>query len=171
MQRKMLRMVLGSRRRLHRVGDHSCSSSNFAADESEKEEEGSQYELEQWSVFLKRVTYLAEEKAKTAGLQEWLTTWRTKQWRWARKVVTKDCTKWSNLALQWCPLLHASKSSRRQQGRPKKRWTDDIQRYLDDLGITQQWTELAQCGGIWAELEPGFLKWGLMQSRSSDREP
>ncbi len=79
-------------------------------------------------------------------------------------MATKGCKKWTGSALQWCPQLHASRSSSRAQARPKKRWTDDIQGYLGDRGISQPWTELAQMGDLWAELEGDFLKWGLIQS-------
>ncbi len=160
-QRKMLRMVLGSRRRLARVDDIAATSSDsLASEDNDDEDEGSQYEQEPWNDFLKRVTYLAEERASAAGLQEWLTTWRRKQWRRARKVVTDGRKKWSNTTLQWCPQLHASSRSVRAQARPKKRWTDDVHGYLNELGITQPWENLAKLGDIWADLEPGFLTWG-----------
>ena len=163
MQRKMLRMVLGSRRRLARAEDVEATSSDRPASEDNDDEDSSQCELEPWKDFLKRVTYLAEERATAAGLNEWLTTWRRKQWRWA----PDDHKKWSNTALHWCPELHASRSNVRAQARPKKKWTDDLHGYLSDLGITQPWVDLAQMGDIWAELEPGFLKWGLSLSRHS----
>ncbi len=165
MQRKMLRMVLGSRRRLARVEVAGTTSSESSA--PDEEDDSSQFELELWSDFLNRATHVAEERASAAGLQEWLTMWRTGQWRWARKVVTDGRKKWSHTALQWCPQVHASKSSFRAQARPKKRWTDDVQGYLSDLGITQPWEELAQMGDMWAGLEPGFLTWGLIPSRHS----
>ena len=129
------------------------------------EDEGSEYELEPWSEFLTRVTHLAEERASAAGLQEWLTAWRGKQWRWASKVVTDGSKKWSNTSLHWSPQLHTSRVSVRAQARPKKRWTDDVQGYLDELNITQPWMDLAKIDEFWADLEPGFLTWDLTFSR------
>ena len=111
-QRKMLRMVLGSRRRLARVDDTSSIPSCSAATHSnDDEDEGSQYELEPWCEFLKRVTHVAEQQASAAGLQEWLSTWRKRSWRWARKVATDSNGKWSQTALRWCPQLHASRKA------------------------------------------------------------
>ena len=66
-QRKMLRMVLGSRRRLHRTDNVTSASANSADSCDNEEEEGSQYELELWADFLRRVTYLAEERAAATG--------------------------------------------------------------------------------------------------------
>ena len=161
-------MVLGSQWRLARVEDIAATSSeSLASDGNADEDEGSQYELEPWSDFLKRATYVAEELASAAGIQEWLTTWRKKQWRWAQRVITDGCKKWSSTALQWCPQLHTSKSGCRAQARPKKRWTDDVQGYLSDLQITQPWQEIAHMKDIWADLEPGFLMWGVNLNRRS----
>ena len=84
---------------------------------------------------------------------------------WARKVVTEGSQKWSNTSLNWCPQVHTSRSSARAQARPKKRWTDDIQGYLDTLGITQPWMDLAQIGDTWADLDTGFLTCVLPLSR------
>lgn len=62
-QRKMLRMVLGSRRRLTRIDSAAASSSDsLVSEDDEKVDEGSEYELEPWSDFLKRVTHVAEER-------------------------------------------------------------------------------------------------------------
>ena len=159
-------MVLGSRRRLTRVDGTTDTSSDSRESETDgDEDEGSQYEMEPWIDFLKRATYLAEEQAQAAGLQEWLSSWRSKQWRWARKVVTDGRKKWSNTALQWNPQLHASRYSARAQARPKKKWTDDVQGYLSNLGITQPWEDLAKIGEIWEDLEAGFLTWGLTATR------
>ena len=162
-QRKMLRMVLGTRRRLTRVVEEGGSSLTSASACSDDEEEA-KYELEPWSDFLRRVTHLAEDRAKAEGLQEWLATWRQRQWRWARKAVTTNRRKWSSVAMQWSPPLHASQSASRNQARPKKRWIDDIQGYLSELGISQPWQELAQMRDVWSDLEEGFSTWGLPQS-------
>ena len=166
-QRKMLRMVLGSRRRLIRADDDKTISSDSLAAKEEEDEDGSQYELEPWTDFLKRVTHLAEERATAAGLREWLTTWRSRQWRWAQKVVRDDRNKWSQIVLQWQPQLHASRSSARAQSRPKKKWSDEIHGYLNNLGVSQPWEDLAQDSDIWSELEAGFLKWGVPLSKPS----
>ena len=152
------------RKRLTRVDNNVASSTDSSPSEA-PDDEGSEYELEPWNEFLTRVTHLAEERAKTAGLQEWLTAWRGKQWRWARKVVTGDSKKWSNTSLHWSPQLHTSRVSVRAQARPKKRWTDDVQGYLDELNITQPWKDVAKIEEIWADLEPGFLTWDLTFSR------
>ena len=166
-QRKMLRMVLGSRRRLERI----CDTSESVADTSvlsndDTDSDASHYELEPWRDFLQRATHVAEERAQAAGMKEWLTVWRTRQWRWARKVVSGGRKKWSNVAIKWCPQLHTSQSNMRAQARPKKRWADDFHSYLPELGITQSWESLAEVQEIWADLELGFSTWGLISSRS-----
>lgn len=105
-QRKMLRMGLASRRRLTRADGAAASTlENHAIDAGNQEDEGPDYELEPWSDFLKRVTYQAEERANAAGMQEWLTTWRSEQWKWARKAVTDGSQKWSNTSLYFVALV------------------------------------------------------------------
>ena len=118
-QRKMLRMVLCSRRRLVRIDDDSATLSEKSELSSGNEDEDSQYELEPWQDFLTRVTRIAEEHAAAEGLSDWLQTWRRRQWRWARKVVTDDSTKWSNTASQRNSQLHTIRSHTRAQARPK----------------------------------------------------
>ena len=86
--------------------------------------------MESWQDFLKRTTRWTEEQLKAAGQKEWLATWRTRQWAWAGKLFTKDETKWSAIATRWQPLLHTRSQKGRQQGRPRKRWDQDIENYL-----------------------------------------
>ena len=165
-QRKMLRMVLGTKRRLVRSQEGSSTSSDGSSAPADGDE-SSQYALEPWKDFLTRATRLVEQKTSELGMQEWLTTWRRRQWTWAQKLVKNGGHKWSHKALEWSPFLHASRGGVRPQARPKKRWSDDINGYLNAKGISEPWTQLAAKSETWTELENDFLTYGLLTERTT----
>ena len=123
-QRPMLRMLLNAKRaRL------VATSSEHSSSEPEEDTEEVDV-LELWSEFLKRTARWTEEQLIQSGQSEWLDTWRSRQWRWACNLVTKDAEKWSAIATIWQPLLHSSRPRGRAQARPKKRWDGDIVSFL-----------------------------------------
>ena len=106
--------------------------------------------LEPWPEFLKRTARWTEEQLKVAGQSEWLTTWRTRQWRWAHKLVTHEESKWSAIATHWNPLLHSDAPRRRAQARPRKRWIQDIGDFLEaKTHNSESWMLLALDEETW----------------------
>ena len=153
----MLRMILGVKRKVL-VKDEkiascgSCSSSGEEIDCSQTDEEA---EMEAWPEFLKRATGLVEDKLAGAGEEEWLTTWRRRQWRWAGGLVRHNQHKWSYAALKWNPLLHTRSVVTRKQARPRKRWADDLVNFSDG----GDWMTKAQDATAWTSLEEQWIAW------------
>ena len=148
-QRKMLRMILGAKRR---VLDASASSNDGRS--STSNESSGEQNLEAWPDFLKRTTRIVDAQLKGANLDEWVTLWRKRQWRWAGKVVQLHQHKWSYGALCWQPVLDCTSGGVRAQARPRRRWDDDIKAYLDH---GPHWVVLAADWVRWRALEGGFL--------------
>ena len=153
-QRKMLRNVLNARRR--RVEATSSWHSHSEDDDVEEQEVDA---LEPWAEFLTRTTRWTEEQLRNAGQQEWLETWRKRQWQWAGRLVSKDAGKWSAVTTRWQPLLHSSAPRGRAPGRPKKRWDQDMVDFLaQHAGPGDSWQERARDEADWKSLTPSFVE-------------
>ena len=131
-QRKMLRMILGARRRVLDTSVLSNDACSSTSDETYEE-----LNLEAWPDFLKRTTRMVESQLQGANLDEWVTLWRQIQWRWAGKVVQLDQHKWSYVAMLWQPMLDCTSGGVRAQARPRKKWDDDIKAFLGARWILQ----------------------------------
>ena len=152
-QRKMLRMVLNAKRwKLQASSSQESSENEDEADEIDT--------LEPWPDFLRRTARWTEEQLEKAGQQEWLAIWRTRQWRWACKLVTKDTEKWSAVATTWQPFIHSSCRRGRAQARPKKRWDQDIVSFLETEFPDKRegWQTLARDEVEWLKLGERFTK-------------
>ena len=86
--------------------------------------------LEPWTEFIKRATHIADETIKKLNMQEWTVAYWRKQWRWAERIANQPPNRWSRLALEWNPTTNNPQRAQRKQGRPQKRWDDEIINYL-----------------------------------------
>ena len=151
-------MVLGAKRR---PLDASSSDSDGAASNT-TESERSGDSLEPWSDFLKRTARVVESQLEKVSMEDWITTWRRRQWRWAGKVVQSSEHKWTSAALAWQPPYDCSGCGVRAQARPRKRWGEEFQVFLDARygGGVENWIDLAKEKGKWKELVEDFVKAG-----------
>ena len=67
---------------------------------------------------------------KKLNLDDWITLQRRRKWRWVARLANTEAEAWTTQALRWDPTLDTQHNTRRRQGRPKTRWTDDIHHYL-----------------------------------------
>jgi len=86
--------------------------------------------LEPWVEWIRRSTHDAEQQMITLGIEDWVTIQRRRKWRWASRVALATDDKWITKAIEWDPLLDSRQNPRRRQGRPQKRWTDDIAEHV-----------------------------------------
>ena len=103
-QRKMLRMMLRSRRRV-----------------TERNEDG--VTVESWVDWIKRATHSAEEHMNNFGVRDWVATQREAKRKWHSELTANGnstASGWAYWAFHWQP------EGRRKTGRPKTRWIDDI---------------------------------------------
>ena len=126
-------------------------------------------DLEPWIEYIKRATRIAEQMASRLYIEEWTAALWKRQWRWAHRVATQSRNRWSSLAARWDPSIHDPRPVRRQQSRPKKRWDDDIQHFLETTcqGNGINWLDKACDTHRWDELEEAFVQYKNTQLNST----
>eukprot|EP00973_Karenia_brevis_P004692 644076-Karenia_brevis.AAC.1 len=60
-------------------------------------------ELESWVEWLKRTTTEAEQHLAKNQIDDWITAWRRRVWRWASRVACLSVERWAYKALNWHP--------------------------------------------------------------------
>jgi len=112
--------------------------------------------LEPWVDWIKRVTQHAEQQLGKLNINTWIHTIRTRKWRFLARVVKMPSNRWTKVALLWAPQT-TSKTARRSEGHPRKRWTDDIDDYLQTQGIQEACVNTAM-NTTWNKLERGYVQ-------------
>ena len=102
---------------------------------------------EDWVECLKRTARHVEDLAQAHGLESWTHTYRRLKWRLAGKLARTNDNRWSKVILSWKPW----EESGRGLGRPKTRWTDQIEKYAGG-----NWQDTALDTSHWEILEEGF---------------
>lgn len=121
-QRKMLRTVLNSSRR---VLNRECSSNDGSdGGEEEPDDDRSLDQLESWIEWIRRVTNQSESLFQKNGGTDWVDEQRRRQWRWAGHIARRTDGRWGRVLLDWMPL------GRRGRGRPEARWIGTIASYF-----------------------------------------
>lgn len=175
-QRKMLRMILGEKRRqITTSSDEGSSGHDVASNPEEVHPDGAEEydnndneeQLEDWVEWIRRVTHRVENQMSKLKLEPWIAKARRIKWRWGRwaqrllSEPSKD--KWSARSLQWDPEF-VSEGVRtrayRTQGRPRTRCADDFTKYaqkiLDD--VSTSWSTLLRTPDFWKNGEDSFVK-------------
>ena len=124
-----MRAILGTKRWII----ESTESEDSPNSNEDGQEENENELLEPWQDFLRRTTRLIERLASAAGLEEWSVTWRRRQWKWADNLISSQTHKWSYKTNIWRPDHHGNVRGFRSQGRPNKRWEDDIENFCMQL--------------------------------------
>ncbi len=128
------------------TSDSECS---FDAEVSEEEL------LEPWEVWIQRSTAIAESLAEGHGVSDWVAEQRRRQWRLAGHTARRTDGRWSTKLLQDCTMW-----GQRRQGRPLKRWGDEInefhQRAFGGGRGVCDWRVTAQDRQTWVLLEEDF---------------
>ena len=135
-ERRMLRLILGHGRRKQLEPGH-----------------GAETVLEPWVDWIKRVTHEAEAKLESLEIESWVNTCRRRKWQWAATLTQMDTSRWAKRAATWDPEW--CKEAKRPVGRPKKRWSDDIIKHLEQNSVTCPWLQTSL--QTWSELESGFV--------------
>ena len=160
-QRRMLRLIIGVKRRVNAPQggnndndvDSNATEINFQCEQDEDDDC-----LEPWVDFIKRTTHDAEERLRRLNIEDWITAQRRRKWNFARRVASQNGSRWSNRVAKWNPELTSARTSR-QQGRPKKRWQDDIENVLR-TGLHNDsinWMEVATNDTLWRSLESLYV--------------
>ena len=157
-QRKMLRMMLGIRRRVEEGGNTDTDTSEGEAEEPAEEDIDAIGEgpiLEDWISWIKRTTNIAEDLLQKAHVTDWVREQRKRYWDFAGRVAKCSDSRWSHTILHWIP-----QGGFRHVGSPRKRWSDDIATFcLHELGedLVCDWFTLAQDTATWNGLRDQFV--------------
>ena len=109
-------------------------------------------DLEPWVDFIKRATHIAEATISKQNITQWTTAYLRRKWRWAQRLTTVPDDRWCRIITNWQPTTVERRPAYRRQGRPRKRWSDDIDEYfkhlhnqtttsLDDIFVKKLWKE------------------------------
>ena len=90
------------------------------------------------------------------NVRDWVEEQSRRKWRWAQKVASRSDSRWSHIILHWDP------PDTKVKGRPKTRWSDEINTYLTKISdckhVGSDWTRLAVDELRWNVLETGFVE-------------
>ena len=162
-QRKMLRLIIQTKRRYKNIVKHKVKNSedlndidsSCTYDESEdgkgdtshndqdsdvpfeidndEEIDAAEIEEEDWVEYIKRSTNEAMEKMENEKIRCWKMTQRKMKWRLSMRIATSPNERWLIKAAEWNPELSSKYRTNRSIGRPRKRWEDDINEFLKQV--------------------------------------
>ena len=122
---------------------------------------------EDWIEYIKRSTKEAEEHMEKHKIKCWIEVHRRQKWRMARRIITLPAKRWNRRVFNWHPGLDTSIRARRQVGRPKRRWEDDLNEFMKteegqgkdkyDLN-NNRWMDEIEDYKNWKENEEKFSK-------------
>ena len=140
----MLRALLGKGRRVleQASGTPADATSDSTGEEEQEEvvEEDVEY-LETWKDWLQRTTQEVRAAMEKLNMDDWVTTVRKRQWRWASRVVNHKPDRWTSRVLHW-----QLQKGLRKVGHPKRRWVDPIEAFA----VT--WTGIEDAKNAWVLL-------------------
>ena len=123
---------------------------------------------EDWIDYIKRSTNEAEEHMEKLNVGCWIEVHRRMKWRMARRIITLPEERWNRKVFNWHPGLDKNIKARRQVGRPKRRWEDDLNEIMKtedgheqdryDLKNNNEWMKKIEDYKRWKENEKKFSK-------------
>ena len=116
-QRKMMRKIFGSSRRILKTYVSSSGSEVGTNDEEEHDEDEC---MESWVAWIRRTTRDVEEYFQNMGGEDWVIEQKRRKWKWAGHTARRCDGRWSRALLDWIP------DGRRTKGRPITRWCDPL---------------------------------------------
>ena len=118
---------------------------------------------EEYVVWIKRATRVAEEKARKAKVPSWGDAYLQAKWRWAGKIANMCSTRWARKVTEWRDHVWWKDQSpgtiacptRSRPGR-YRRWEDDLVKYSQSKGW-ESWLEIAKDVHTWSSFENDFI--------------
>ena len=104
---------------------------------------------EPWVEYIERSAHQVDKITKEYGMQDWLTTYRLRKWRFAGALARKEDERWSTLLISTTPMG----GSGRKAGRPWTRWSADFENFAGG-----NWLQVAKRQPEWSALESPFAE-------------
>ena len=157
----MLRWIVGvGRKQQDQTQDSDTSSDGeepepLDEDDMETRDHEGPVKLENWVDYVRRATGIAEEHLRNTRLEDWVAGQRRRKWTWAGHAARRLDSRWSN------KILHCnSLPGHRPRGRPKTRWRDAVEHFVETHTewAGSDWTALAQDDKAWKGLTDKFVQ-------------
>ena len=100
-------------------------------EDSDKELDTIVIEEEDLIEYIKRSTVDALDKMEHAKIRCWNRTHKKMKWKLALRIATSPSERWLKKAAEWNPELSSRCWTNRAIGRPRIRWEDDINDFLE----------------------------------------
>ncbi|CAE8585881.1 unnamed protein product [Polarella glacialis] len=158
-QRQMMRKMVGTGRKrvlVQEVFDGlQNDGSSVSSAEIVSQATPADFELEEYVVWVQRLTDTANREFKKLGIDDWLHDQRRRKWRWAGHTARRTDGRWSHLLLEWSPVV-----GNRRVGHPDQRWEDCIDHVMQNCyGMCKgDWVLLAQDRSTWNQYEPSYVQ-------------
>ena len=143
-QRRMLRLIVGTPRRTSQPSHpNDDSNHNHSPNGTTHNNNG----LEPWCDFIQRATHVADAIMSKHNITSWTITYIHRKWKWAQRLAGLPDNRWCRLVTRWTPNTTEQRPAYRKQGRPRKRWNDDITNFITQLEATHttstSWLDIA----------------------------
>ena len=110
---------------------------------------------EDYVAWITASTKLAEELTSKYEVKDWVSRQAGIQWKWAERVANRHDGRWTKEVLSWSTVTN------RKQGRPEKRWVDDISKLISKETGTitndQGWIAWAKNRTCWSKWQEAFV--------------
>ena len=89
------------------------------------------------------------------------------KWKLAQRIATSPSERWLKKAAEWNPDLSSRYKTNRAIGRPKKRWEDDINDFLNQI-LEEKENENSiersnQTNKNWINIAKDWTRWALLE--------
>ena len=125
---------------------------------------------EDWIECRKKNTKEAEDSMKKMKIPCWIEIHRRLKWRLASRIVSLPEERWTRQIFDWHYGFDNKIKTRRQVGRPKRRWEDDINEFIKPGEVKEtakhnfmnsnSWMMKAKKYEGWKKKEEKFVKFG-----------
>ena len=114
------------------------------------------HSVEDYVEWIQAATEKNETLMTQFKVQDWLEEQRRRKWKWAGKVARRTDERWTHEIVKWNP------EEVKVRGRPKTRWSDEINTHLTGITKTQHrgsdWLKVALDYKVWQRYEEDFVK-------------
>ena len=121
---------------------------------------------EDYIAWITTSTKAAVELMTKYGIQDWVARQAAAQWTWAGRVARLQDGRWTKEVPEWDTVAS------RKQGRPEKRWIDDINTFLSDKTDEKidnhTLFKLAQDPTRWSSWQQMFVQQQQLKSCTSE---
>ena len=120
--------------------------------------------VDEYVNWIKHATTKTNQLMDQFDVRDWVDEQRCRKWTWAGTVARRQDSRWTHEVLKWDP------PDLKIRGRPKTRWSDEINEYLTAVNGCQQagkdWTMAALDKKKWSTLLKGFVEYSKAKPRS-----